>query len=321
MSNNHRHVIIIAPKEDIHAQVVAKRLTALDAKPVIFDSSEFPERCYLSISFKDCRDFSFIFNYQDESVTPDSLAGVWWRRPKGFAPSELMTEPRFRRFAFDECRQAMEGWLMTLGRQVINPVAAEFAATRKLVQINAAIHAGFHVPVTLATNCSDEAKRFCDNKIEQRIFKPFTQPGPTLVPTLPMSRPDLENLDQVQHAPTIFQEKIKKSADVRINVIDNEIFPVLIRPRYQDSPLDWRMDRNHIYEFFEISNALKLSLRKFMEIMGLRFGAIDFALSNSGELIFLEINPSGQWLFCEIMTDVGISHAFAQALLDSHTIR
>jgi D-alanine-D-alanine ligase-like ATP-grasp enzyme len=48
-----------------------------------------------------------------------------------------------------------------------------------------------------------------------------------------------------------------------------------------------------------------------MRRLGLTFGALDFVMTADGDLVFLEVNPNGQWLWLDDQLDFGISEAVA----------
>ncbi len=52
-----------------------------------------------------------------------------------------------------------------------------------------------------------------------------------------------------------------------------------------------------------------------MDKLGLVFGTIDLKLADSGERVFLEVNPQGQFLYIEIQTGLPISNALAELLI------
>jgi D-alanine-D-alanine ligase-like ATP-grasp enzyme len=45
--------------------------------------------------------------------------------------------------------------------------------------------------------------------------------------------------------------------------------------------------------------------------LNLAFGALDFVVTPEGELVFLEVNPNGQWLWLDDQLNLGISDAVA----------
>ena len=51
-----------------------------------------------------------------------------------------------------------------------------------------------------------------------------------------------------------------------------------------------------------------------MDALHLSFGAIDLIQTTSGDYLFLEVNPSGQWLWLDDMLDFGISDSIAEWL-------
>jgi glutathione synthase/RimK-type ligase-like ATP-grasp enzyme len=51
-----------------------------------------------------------------------------------------------------------------------------------------------------------------------------------------------------------------------------------------------------------------------MKSLGLSFGAIDLVQKPDGEFVFLEVNPSGQWLWLDRILDLRISDAVADWL-------
>ena len=308
-------VVIIAPVDDPHACVVAKRLEAFDADAVIVDSALFPSRWRLSLHSANNSAPRFELSRDDLHIDDERLAGVWWRRPQRFLPSPEVREERLRRFITVEARAAFEGWLHCLGKRVINPVAADTAAGHKLLQLQYAAQAGLRIPRSLATNNPSDVRDFINTIGPSTVYKPFTAANWQLIPTRRVSADVLEHLDSVSYAPVIFQEEIRKIADIRANVLDGQVFAVRILPTGPDGPIDWRVDPARQVLAHELPADVASSLVALIAELGLRFAACDLALTEDGEYVFFEANTSGQWLFAEIMAGQEISWAFARALL------
>jgi hypothetical protein len=115
----------------------------------------------------------------------------------------------------------------------------------------------------------------------------------------------------------IFQEEIKKMADIRVNIIDKQIFAVIIQSKRLNGALDWRIDPDRDYTIHQLPRKIQSALSNLIHRLGLRFGACDLALTENGEYIFFEVNPGGQWFFAEISTGQELSWAFARSLLNS----
>ena len=48
--------------------------------------------------------------------------------------------------------------------------------------------------------------------------------------------------------------------------------------------------------------------------LGLRYGAFDFIRAPSGDLVFLELNPTGEWAWLEEELGFGLRDAFIELL-------
>jgi glutathione synthase/RimK-type ligase-like ATP-grasp enzyme len=56
-------------------------------------------------------------------------------------------------------------------------------------------------------------------------------------------------------------------------------------------------------------------LHAYMKTLGLNFACFDFAVSKDGELVFLECNCNGQWLWVQERTGQPIGKAIADELV------
>jgi hypothetical protein len=308
-------VLIIAPPNDPHACVVAKRLEDLEAESIILDSAHFPSMTHLSVMNANGELRRFVLNCGELEVDEDRLVGVWWRRPRRYIASTDVKESHLRNFIVSEARAAFEGWLHCLGDQVINPIAADNAASHKLLQLQCAVEVGLKIPRSLASNSPARASEFIEANGPRTVYKPFTAPNWQLIPTQRLSADALGHLEAVAYAPVIFQEEISKVADVRVNLVDDQVFAVLIRTSREDAPLDWRVDPAREYVAHLLPEPVQVALVALMAKLRLRFAACDLALTEDGDYVFFEANTGGQWLFAEIMAEQPISWAFARALL------
>jgi hypothetical protein len=308
-------VLIIAPSNDPHACVVAKRLEALHAKAIILDSAHFPSQWHLSLQTANGQPRRFVLGRDGLELNEEHLAGVWWRRPRRYMASSDVQEPHLRRFITSESRAAFEGWLHCLGDRVINPIAADNAASHKLLQLQCAVEVGLNIPRSLATNSPAQARDFIEEIGPRTVYKPFTAANWQLIATQRISADALRHVETVAYAPLIFQEEIRKVADIRVNMLDGQAFAVLIRTTRKDAPIDWRVDPDREYVSHVLPHAIEAALVALMAKLGLRFAACDLALTEGGDYVFFEANTGGQWLFAEIMADQEISWAFARALL------
>tara|TARA_B100001939_G_scaffold347979_1_gene371760 strand:- start:62 stop:268 length:207 start_codon:yes stop_codon:yes gene_type:complete len=66
-----------------------------------------------------------------------------------------------------------------------------------------------------------------------------------------------------------------------------------------------------MYQPYELPQEIKEKIRKFQKLYNLSYGAYDFIVIPDGQYVFLENNPSGQWLWLERALNIPISRAVA----------
>lgn len=102
-------------------------------------------------------------------------------------------------------------------------------------------------------------------------------------------------------SPGIFQELISKCYDVRLCVWGEHAEAASITPADGVTKLDsrdWSSSERTIRRA-EVAEDLKLQCIQYLNSFGLNFGVFDFAVDLEGRWHFLELNPAGNFLFCE----------------------
>lgn len=99
--------------------------------------------------------------------------------------------------------------------------------------------------------------------------------------------------------PMLFQETINKAFEVRSFYLDNKFYSIAI---FSQNDEKTKVDfRNYNYEKpnrtppFTLPMKIQDKLIKLMNHLGLKSGSIDLIVTWSGDFIFLEINPVGQF--------------------------
>jgi glutathione synthase/RimK-type ligase-like ATP-grasp enzyme len=185
-------------------------------------------------------------------------------------------------------------------------------AENKLYQLEAAVQAGFVIPRTLISNIPADARQLCGES--ETVVKAFTQKGWSLIETRRV-RPHLSDLPLLQYAPAIFQYEVPQKRDIRINIVDEHVFAVELKPELPKSSVDWRLDTTSSVSIHNLPDDVVRRLKGLMTILGLRTAAIDCAIDEGGEYIFFEVNPKNEFLHSEINGGLAISQAMAKALL------
>ena len=115
------------------------------------------------------------------------------------------------------------------------------------------------------------------------------------------------------------QEYIEKAFELRVTVVGEEVFACKIDSQAQQEEtgrIDWRQGYEYglRQEAYALPDSVASQCVAFLRRMGLNFGCFDFIVTPSGEYVFLECNPNGQWLWIELAVGLKISEAIADFL-------
>ncbi|GIF96594.1 hypothetical protein [Catellatospora citrea] len=305
-----KSVTIVAPSGDLHANAVKREVELLGYPCTIAD----PRETLQSLAYG--------LDSEDELSVPaagpvaDTATSVWWRRPVKAIAADHISNREFRRFIGAEWDAAFYGYLRSVALQIVNDPAAEHKASLKVVQLATARRVGLTIPRTLVTNDPVRASEFIETgrrKGRRTVVKPLTPPANQLGETRVVE--GLEGRqDALRQAPVILQECIERGTDLRITVVDGEMFAATVDSE-RDALVDWRADENVSYTRTNLDPRLEDRLAGLMDALGLRTGSIDVRVSADGTPFFFEVNPSGQFLFLELELDYPIAGALARALL------
>ncbi|MNK98176.1 hypothetical protein D3C87_1185340 [compost metagenome] len=78
--------------------------------------------------------------------------------------------------------------------------------------------------------------------------------------------------------------------------------------------MDWRTNLNVEAAIHGLDDHFRTQIVSFVKLLGLSMGIIDAKLTPDGDLVFLEINPQGQFLFLEPMVGFDLKQEFASYL-------
>ena len=120
--------------------------------------------------------------------------------------------------------------------------------------------------------------------------------------------------------PWYVQEKIESLSDITI-LCAGEKFFAFSRSRENLSGLDWRREQftNPItWVPFSLDVKTRDNLINMLKDMDIEWGRADF-LQVENELIFLEINPNGQWVFLDSQNTIGLVSEVADYIMHGST--
>lgn len=307
-------VLVIAPLTDVHAVVVSRHLEALSMQVLIVDTADYLRTWRASTTFRERGTETVIHSLRSERVFGLSrLRGVWYRRMWPFQIDDRISNSDAQTFAYNECRDFIHGLLATYPN-VVNDPAREWAANRKILQLHTASQVGLRIPRTLVSTDPNEVRAFQAENCDDVIFKPLTNTVFQFTETRRLEEMHWEKSGSMELAPTIFQERIAARYHLRSTVIDDRIFTARLTTKQAFAENDWRLDPTREVTACELDADTASRVIELMRSLGLRYGALDFIVDDQERPCFLEVNPSGQFLFCEIHAGLPISEAIASAL-------
>lgn len=313
--------LIWADPRDIHALRVQERSLKVLGHPCsIVASARFPASLGLgtAIDGTGCR---LHVDHEGDRFGLDEVSGIWRRRLWRHEVSAELETSADREISRNDSRHALEGFLHlgANGVRTMNDPRFETAAESKPFQLATAAACGLRIPETCISNDPQQVIAFVDAQREQghRVaYKTFASPSNKFIATKVFDDDDAVRLTDLRFAPAIFQTFVE-GRDVRLTYVGGTMFAAEIHPRSDKSRVDWRIDGITQVSALAIDAIDGLRIHALMERLGLSYGALDFKLCTNGELVFLEVNPWGQYLFVEIQTGQEISLAIAHWLAAS----
>lgn len=321
-------ILIITSKRDGHVEAVSQHLDAAGMEWVRINTEDLATNAEITIT---PTNGAGIIHLRDSGKTLDlqKVHCVWHRKPDPVNLSHLALDEGSHDYVEAEFNEILHGmYAMLRHARWINDPFQTRIAHRKLLQLQVATRLGFQAPKTLVTNDADSALRFADEVGGDLAIKSLgalnvTQYGEGQTTqygifTRRISRAELvEFRDKVRHLPTQFQEFVEKRYELRITCVGKRVFACRIEPRPgQLTDEDCRFDIQSLNHVACECPELHDRLHAYMEAFGLAFGCFDIAITKTGEAIFFECNPNGQWHWVENLTGLPIGKAIAEELMN-----
>ncbi len=250
-------------------------------------------------------------------VELEGLRSVWYRSPTTFQFSSELSSAE-RQHAFLEAKYGFGGVLSSLPVLWVNH-PARAAAASKPVQLFTAARCGLTVADTLITNEPSAVRRFAErgatvtkmlgaNHIAEEGTRKITF-------TRLLDDEDLADLRGIEVTCHLMQRWAPKQHEARVIAIGKQLFAFAIHAGNATSYIDFRADYDALtYEPIELPIDVKNGIRRFLDTMGLVYGALDFVVGPDASYTFLECNSGGQFGWLEARTGAPITQALADLL-------
>ncbi len=302
-------ILIITHKTDYTADFVINKL----------NQKQIP---YKRLNCEDIfnNNFHIRFNpkYSYSILGENFYKSVWFRRTKLPEISGLKNEEKL--YVLNETESFFKNIFASLSAKWLSDPSAIFKAENKMLQLKIAQKIGFTIPDTIITNSKVELLNFYQDCQRNIIIKPIShtriqyQEGSSFVFTNPVTAQFIEDIENYDLTPCIFQHNISKEYEIRVTVVGDEVFPAAV---YSQSDIetrnDWRKKKLKFHKI-ELPDIIQKKCLRLVKELNLEFGAIDLIKTPKGEYVFLEINPNGQWAWIESQTGQEISKAIINFL-------
>lgn len=314
-------ILLITARFDPAADMLMEELRRRSAPCFRWNTYEYPLESVLTYRASG-GGFAGQIDSDGRSLDINDIGSIWWQwdQPAGF-PDDL--NPGERRFAETEAQQALSALTTVTEAVWINHPINERRAKSKPAQLFMARQLGLDIPSTVVTNDPNEVRQFVGSSPRQVIYKGLSQPRDMEVGkvffTGILTPERLARIDSIRITPGIFQERVAKAYELRVTVVGSRMFSVKIDSQARsEASLDWRRSLHDVaYEVVELPREVEDRLTKFMEAFGLIYGAFDLIVTPEGKYVFLEINPSGQYMWLEYATGLEITAELADLLIRS----
>lgn len=309
------HVLIVSTQADDATETVARCLATMGIPFTRLDTELYPFAETLAYDPSPQGGFIGLDGY------PIKPTSVWYRRIRaGATPSDM--DEGIATFCRQETRAALVGGLLGCDARWMSHPTAVWQSEYKPYQLRLAAKIGFAVPRTIITNNPDVVKRsFAE--FGRMIVKPTrsgyvqTNEGEYSIYTSEVLERHLDEVECARFSPAIYQELIPKAFDVRVTIVGGLCVAALIDSQSEQAAMiDWRQTSNPSLPHYKaiLPPELVSKLVCLTKALDLTFAAIDLVKTPSGDYVFLEVNPNGQWLWLDDMLNLGISEAVADWL-------
>lgn len=287
MSTN---ILIVGDHRDAHVTAVTDAVRHLGgSRPMLIDAPSLADRTYHLEGAN--------LSLDGRTISLDDGTRGWLRR---YAPTlwgagtVTGSLDSIRRRAF----LALVGSISRVGSpRWLTSVEAMLRAEDRLLQLHVAAELGVPVPRTVVTSDGEQARNSLGDRF---VVKPLaagyyhTEDGAKAVFASMLQADQLDDVDFAD-APFVAQEALTAMQHYRVVTVGTRAWTA--RLSGCDRPLDWRRQEvaHSSWEPAEVPT-LASSAVSLCERLGVGFSSQDW-IDDGERIVFVDLNPGGQWLF------------------------
>lgn len=305
-------VAIVTVQGDAHALAVHASLERRGVECHIIETDDISGGRAITVSVGGGEARATVRSALGKDLDLQTISLCWWRRLGAYQIRQNdIRDDEVRSIANSAARETILGAFIAVfrGKYIDHPWNIA-AAENKILQLATARNAGLAIPSSIISNDADLVRLSEGALGPEAIAKNIGRPSKRLIK---VHRHVLTELyaPEIHYIPTIFQEYVPGSNHLRILVLGDQI----VTSQLEATDVDWRHDEIQSAKIISLPNSVNKRILRFMRALGLRMGVLDMKQKPCGGIIFLEVNPQGQFLFLEPATNYPYTEVFTEFLL------
>ncbi len=303
-----KNVLIVSNTDDAHATAVQDRLRERSILVGRLDSDTFTFGQHVWRIRSDT-------NLESSSswYVPD-VNVIWYRKVRFPEPTNAV-----RSFLNQEAQGLFDCILADYHDcRWVNPRDRLAEARSKIVQLQRAKGAGLRIPDTIVTTSVEALGEFSARHNGQIVAKPIqaqivgSGDDALVIGTRQLSLGHFESA--VRFSPCYAQERLSLKSEIRVVAFGDRLHSFRLTAKEKADDLKQLKLSKIDHERCELDESTSRKIRSVMSLYGLEFAAIDLAVIDDEEPVFLELNPNGQWLWLQYMTGENLIDPFIDLL-------
>ena len=304
-------ILIIAVHHDPHSQAVCWGLRVLGHEPVVWYWENFPKNDTAGLRIGPTQRPSLHLTV-DGTLHTEPFDVIWMRR-KGTPSPMAGGHPDDTEIVESESLKYFENVVPFLGHDTtrwINHFDVTPQHMNKAHQLIVANALGFSIPDTLIGNDAQQVREFFAAHQGEIIHKAFAQVrwenedgSRTIAKTSAITSEHLASDFVLRACPCIYQAHIKKKYELRVTVMGGIAIAAAIYSQQDGPTVDWRCEGGRgqsNLRAIALEPALHEKCIAVCRKLNITFGCVDLIVTENDEIVFLEVNSGGQFLFKEV---------------------
>lgn len=318
-------LLIVTNKSDITTDYLILKLQERDIPFVRLNTEDYLKKYQITISVEKSSIKSYIEFENNLIFNTKDFKGIYFHQPvKPNLKNEVVKSDL--KYAERESLETLRSlWRIIDPELWVNHPKYLWAANNKIEQLKVANILGLDIPPTLVSTIPEQISNFYNDNCE--IIGKAVKHGfykyknkVHIANTQKIEKKFIKEISNYANVPMMFQKLIKKKFDIRVTIINGEIFPTQIHSQdHKETITDWRVwdmidDLNLKHSICQLPSSLSKKLTKLTKYFNLKYSAIDLIQTPDDQYYFLELNPNGQWAWIEKMVDYPIRNSLIKCL-------